>query len=144
MDLYIIAKNRENGEELELCYARKFWGLWHYFDDCPMINSDDEYTRRLTQESWDRLINTIEPKWYIIRAALTAYDLYYYSDVVLTKEQRQHIRDFETWYDSVFDYTTTLGYDFDINALINWYAARDKVRKYLNDDNYSVVIVNSF
>ena len=62
----------------------------------------------------------------------------------LTKEQRQHIRDFETWYDSVFDYTTTLGYDFDINALINWYAARDKVRKYLNDDNYSVVIVNSF
>lgn len=144
LDLYVMAKNRENGDELELCYARKFWGLWDFLGDCPMVNPEDKYTRRLTSEAWERLINVIEPKWYVIRAALTAYDLYYYQDAILTSEQIQDIENYEDWYDEVFDYYPVLGYNFDINALINWYAARDKVRKYLVNDNYDVIIICSF
>lgn len=148
MDLYIDAYNKQVNERIELCYARKFWGLWYFFCFNGCFESDYDYVLYLTPEAWDRFIKTVEPKIGLIKAARDIYWNMWDSneyDYTFTDEQKKVIQEYEEWYDGTFCfYSTTLGIDFDINALVAWYEAKDEVWKYLCDDNYDVVIINSF
>lgn len=139
MDLEIIAKRKDNNEEIvELCYARKFWGLWYEFFDCPQVYANP-YEKYLTRESWQRFVNNMEENIELIRAANSFYDL-----KKLTSEQQGVIDRYEDWYGDTFEHTPILGYDFDAESLIRWYENKDEVWKYLYNNDYHVIIINSF
>lgn len=147
MELCIDAKNKiDNRFDVEeLCSARKFWGLWYFFSDCPLATHD--YERYLTPEAWDRFVKTIEPKFNLIKTVRNIYwDMWDSNDddYTFTDEEQKLIKEYEDWYDETFDCSTTLGYDFDTGALISWYEHKEEIWEYLCDDNYDVIIVNSF
>lgn len=137
-------KNIEYVEEL--CYARKFWGLWNALDYCPLVNQDDYYTVVLTLEAWDNLMNKIEPMYETILKAIYMYNEEEYDEIdndSFLGELDRVLDSYERWYDDVFG-STVLGYDFDAYSLQRWYEARDKVRKYLNNKEYVVLVINSW
>lgn len=154
MDLYVELYKRktnklddyENIESVkELCYARKFWGLWYELNHCPMANQD-EYEVVLTLEAWDALMDKISPMYETILKAIEIYDEYDYEEIDsddFPEELDEVLGAYEDWYDSIFP-DTRLGYHFDAYILKRWYEARDTVRKYLNNKDYVVLVINSW
>lgn len=155
MDLYISLYKRTNNKlddysnlqyVEELCYARKFWGLWYELNHCPMANQD-EYEVVLTLEAWDALMDKIEPIYETLLEVRDIYNKYGWQGTNVSGfpvELKIPVEIYELWYDETFDGYTRLGYDFDANILINWYEAKDRVREYLQDIRYVVVVINSF
>lgn len=151
MDLYIDARKKSEPYKntIELCYARKFWGLWYFFcfNDCPETGRYDGYELYLTPEAWDKFIKTVEPKYKFLKTVRDIYWIMWDSneyDYTFTDEQQKLIKEYEDWYDDTFETVAYLGYDFDINPLISWYEAKEEVWKYLCDDEYDVVVINSW
>ena len=141
MNIKIVARNKTSGSKKELTFAKNFEGLWLFFYNCPPYKLYNE--KLLTIDAWENFIATIEPQWYMLRSALTAYSLYYHERVELNQEQINQIREYEDWYKKIFEYYSIRGYGYDAHILINWYSARDIVRKFLQDDDYDVIVVHS-
>lgn len=155
MDLYISLYKRTNNKlddysnlqyVEELCYARKFWGLWYELAYCPSVDPNDECKVILTLEAWDALMDRISPMYATILQAIDIYDEYDYEIIdsdSFPEELDEVLESYENWYDDIFP-QPRLGYDFDARILARWYEARDTVREYLNNKEYVVLVINSF
>lgn len=143
VSLAIYAQNKQNEDEkMIVCRANGFWGLWYKLCNCHHVDSDP-YKRYLLREVWQEFINDIEPKIELIKSASLLYGLEE-SGFDLSESQNQIIKDFQEWHGDTFECTPVLGYDTDAASLIRWYESKDEVWKYLYDDNYHVIIINSF
>ena len=163
--LYYKKKNEQIPEEdnayfdwmnkHELCYGRKSWELVHILN-LPVDDEDEDPI--VNKEDWDNLISAM-------KSFLNGKDSSYFSEIgdcyaELEKYYELDIEElgvspdpdvvnaiiqYEVWYDKTFnDETPTLGYDFALGYLQDFYNADKQVQKYLNDDEYEVRAYISF
>lgn len=137
--IYYIEKDRQNEEGYEawdtneLCYGRKSWELVHALNLPTDWDGEDP---EVSKEDWVNLMKQIEP---ISKYFDKIEDAYGDSDFEMTDEERKrYIRKFENWYDRTFNEGPTLGYEFALGYIREFYEANEKVMKYFDDDNYVV------
>lgn len=126
----------------ELCYGRKAWELVHFLN----LPTNDMTDPLVNKEDWDRFITALNKllKGKSIDYFSTLYEEYKLIDKYeqYDKDIPPHILDdvlrYESWYDTTFDETPTLGYDFALNYLKNFYEANNEIQKYFNNDEYEV------
>lgn len=148
LDFGVYAK-KQGEEPIELAYGRKSWELVYAlvpdYDD--FINDDPT----ITIERWDALmekLNKIGPKLDEIYNAYHELDNWP-DDWVNRENMTPKMRDlfdkncdlcfeYEIWYNRNFDTSPTLGYDFSVGYMLNFWEADKEVRKYLEDPEYEV------
>lgn len=144
LDLAIVKqKKNENfiwDNEHELAYGRKAWEICYELGGGG--NPNGKYL--LTHEDWDRLMNMITPIANKLPAIQQAYQNTCYGDKNPTPEQAALMREYKNWYDETWDESPTLGYDFSVGYMMNFWEAKDTVNVYLDNPNYNIWIVVSY
>ena len=147
--LYWLRKNEDNldtmsWKELEahtLCYARKGWELVYHLGA-----SVDELYTPLKKETWDSLITAMAPVGPQLKEIWDAFHMYYNTDDDFDEfakwepEKAKLMKKYQYWYDSTFERNPSLGYAFSVSYMIDFWEARDKVKTYLGDPNYEVIM----
>lgn len=132
-------------DEDELCYGRKSWELVHVL----VPNYVEEYDALLDPNRWEKLIKLMEPIGDKLNDIVAAYHIMYnlpehFPEQVFTDREQKLIAEYELWYNSTFEDDPTLGYDFSAGYMLDFWRARDMVRKYLQDPNYEVYALVSY
>ena len=125
----------------ELCYGRKSFELVHYLNlpsngDDPVVNKKD----------WDRLITALNKLlkgksidyFDTLREEYRLIDKYEQYDKDIPPHILEDVLTFESWYDTIFDETPTLGYEFALGYIKEFYEANNEIQKYFNNDEYEV------
>ena len=143
MDLYVYAREKGLPYEYdeELCYARKFWGLW----DCLKTEPTEVQEQILDKNKWYALMDNIGKHIDLLHEVEAIYDKYFFDrNFMAARDEMKKINKYEKWYNDTFCETPVLGYDFDLHAIIEWYEKRETVNNYLEDDDYCVYIYCSY
>ena len=146
LDLAIVkSKHGERpvwNDNNELAYGRKAWEICYELGAGGSPNGKYE----LTHDYWDGLMKKIAPigdKLPEIRQAY--YDaMIYDNDEKPTARQKMLIDEYEKWYDDTWDETPTLGYDFSVGYMQNFWDARYVVNILLDNPDYDVWVMVSY
>lgn len=130
----------------EVFYARKGWELVNVLN-CDTNNS---CTSRLEKKDWEALMKDLAPIGPKLKAIAAAYETYYNDEG--DEDEFKHnyrkeyklIKTYENWYNSTFDYIPILGYDFSVGYMLNFWEARHKVLKYLDNPDFEIWMVASY
>jgi len=145
---------REN--EIELAYGRKSWELVYalvpnyrdYYEseeylDGVCNNTDTWEDPIVTKERWDSLIKDMEPIGNKLDDIFDAFSREEhapvdYPEFVFTDEHKKLIAEYEYWYNKTFNTTPTLGYDFSVGYMKEFWDANDKVQEVFADPELEV------
>ncbi len=135
---------------IELAYGRKTWFIWDYFknlDNTVMIRDDQMLI--IPKEAWKSFVEILDRNRERISDYVSVKEEEEEADYIsLTKEFliKVQIKDnlFQQWYDDTFNTTPTLGYEWDARAMLRWLEANFKVRRYLNDPSYILLLEASY
>lgn len=127
-------------DEHELCYGRKSWELVHVL--VPDFEESEE-DPLITKERWENLMRMIYPISDRLAAVSQAFDIVDnapedFPEMVVTDEVKRAIAEYELWYNRAFNRHPDLGYRFSVGYIKNFWDAKNKVNKYLDDPNYEV------
>ena len=127
-------------DEHELCYGRKSWELVNVL--VPNFKKSEE-DPLITKERWENLMRIIYPISDRLAAVSQAFDIVDnapedFPEMVVTNEVKRAIAEYELWYNRAFNCHPTLGYRFSVSYIKNFWDAKNKVNKYLDDPNYEV------
>lgn len=132
---------------IELAYGRKTWFIWDYFknlDSTIMIRDDQVLT--IPKEAWESFIGVLDRNRERIFDYVTFKEKKDY--IAPTKDflLQEQIKDslFQQWYNDTFNTTPTLGYEWDARAMLRWLEVNFKVREYLNDPSYILLLEASY
>ena len=128
----------------ELAYGRKAWEICYELGAGGSPNGKYE----LTHDYWDDLMKKIAPigdKLPKIHQAYADVTYTYEGEIKnATPEQRALIDEYEDWYDATWDETPTLGYDFSVGYMQNFWDARYVVNILLDNPDYDVWVIVSY
>lgn len=133
-------ENYHEWKKHELCYGRKSWELVHALQ-LPVDLEDDPDDPTVSKENWDSLINEIKPIADKLPDIADAYYHYYYDEYEVEEDVKKYKRlmnEYEAWYNKTFDEYPTLGYDFSIGYIEEFYNANDKVQECFNNPDLLV------
>ena len=140
--------------DASLAYGRKSWELVRKLATNEDVN---ECYGILTKEKWESLMKDMDPIGDLLPEINEAYNHYdYYLDhcddedgldtanIIFTKKDKKLIAQYQYWYDRTFDDSPSLGYDFSVGYMHDFYSAKDKVREVLDDPDYEVLMSISY
>ena len=145
LDLAIVKQKHgtpiEWREDTELAYGRKAWEICSELGAAGSPNGRYE----LTHDYWDDLMKKIAP----IGDKLPEISVAYYHQVIddeekLSPEYSALIDEYEEWYDATWDASPTLGYDFSVGYMRNFWEAKDTVNVLLDNPNYTIWVIASY
>lgn len=121
-------------KEHELCYGRKSWELVRALN-LPV--DYDGVDPEVKKEDWVNLIKSMLPIASKFESILKAYQEYLYYDKYevesISEKYRKLMAEYEAWYDKTFDDYPTLGYDFSVVYMQEFYEANEEVMKCFDD-----------
>lgn len=139
----------EEQEKRSLAYARKGWELVYALH----CDTSGDCISQLKLEDWVDLMdkmaqigdyfNDIRDAYHTIDAIEDDYDTVaelrsaYPREMKLTETYR-------IWYNKNFDTPPTLGYEFSVGYMLNFWEAADEVLKYLEDPDWEVWMIASY
>ena len=134
-------------EWVELAYGRKTWFIWDYFknlDNTTIIK--DNQTLTIPKEAWENFIGILTRNRQRIFDYLIFKENMEHTSLTEESLLLEQIKDslFQQWYDDTFGTIPTLGYEWDARAMLRWLGASFKVRKYLNDPSYILLLEASY
>lgn len=121
----------------ELCYGRKSWELVSALK-LPTDFGDDPIVGK---ENWDNLIAKIKPIANKLPDIADAYYHYYNDEYEVEEDVKKYKRlmnKYQAWYDKTFDEYPTLGYDFSVGYIQEFYNADSKVQECFSNPNLLV------
>lgn len=134
-------------ELVELAYGRKTWFIWDYFKNLDnTIMVEDNQVLVVPKEAWENFIGILARN----RQRIFDYLIFKENMAHATPTEESLLQEqvneslFQQWYDDTFDATPTLGYEWDARAMLRWLEASFKVRKYLNDPSYILLLEASY
>ena len=128
----------------ELCYGRKAWELVHALN-LPV--DLDEINPEVEEEDWVNLIESMKPIADKFDAIADAYkkEIHYEERGEVPRDITDLMVEYEVWYDKTFDVLgPTLGYEFSLGYMKEFYEANEKVMECFNDPNKVVRAIISY
>ena len=128
----------EDYEKHELAYGRKCWELVYEL----RCDTQHDCISPLEMKNWIDLQEKLAPIGPSLEAISLAFQSEYKEyDTPHEKYLRQQ---YMKWYDACFDADPTLGYDFSVGYMREFWEAADKVLKYLEDPDWEVWMSASY
>ena len=161
LDLILYKKNKNQNiedmsmeEELdsELAYGRKTWAIADFFRRrCKTVN-EQEYI--VTKKDWDAFIKNLGRLNDIsfrekVDNYVDAVHNYYYDEGdedEAVKIMTSSYNELEYWLDTALenDDGYTLGLDWELHAVLEWFDANSEVQKVFNNDDEEVRLIVSY
>ena len=140
--VYYRKKNAYTEDDFDanqLCYGRKCWELVHIME----YDTEGSCNYEITEDMWNKVIKAIEPIGDKLPAIREAFDKARYEpedfgELILTRDDKKLIAEYEYWYNRTFEESPCLGYDFSVWYMLDFWEARDKVKQYFDDPDYEV------
>lgn len=139
----------EDREKRSLAYARKGWELVYALH----CDTSGDCISRLKLEDWVDLMdkmaqigdyfNDIWDAYHTIDAIEDDYDTLAELRAAYPREMKL-IETYRIWYNKTFDIPPTLGYEFSVGYMLDFWEAADKVLKYLEDPDWEVWMIASY
>lgn len=135
---------------VQLAYARKNWTLVGFFrkSENEVLNvGEDVYL--IDEAVWDRFMQEINPIYADYDRTLhTSCKMIYKMDnfTKFSKHKWKVLSKYAHWAENFSDRygSTTLGIDFDAFGYLSFAGADREVRRYLADDDYTVIVCASY
>lgn len=136
-------------ESRELFYARKGWELVYALH----CSTEGDCTSQLELKDWVDLMEIFAPIGPFLSEIETAFHTidrhcYEYDDAESFKRayprEHQLVDTYMEWFDTNFDVSPQLGYEFSVGYMQNFWEACDNVIEYLEDPDYEVWMVASY
>lgn len=153
--LYKYTKDDMTWEEeqaAELAYGRKTWAIADFFR--RRCNTVDRYEYLVTKKDWDAFIKNLERlNDFSFREKVNNYidaaNSYYYDEGDEDEAEKiimSSYNELEYWLDTALenDDGYTLGLDWELHAVLEWFDADSEVQKVFNNDNEEVRLIVSY
>lgn len=143
LDFTVYSVKKGSKEEHKLAYGRKSWELVSYLKCDPK-----EYRTELRKEDWVHLmanISLIAPRFKEFNKAadILFWSEKEYDEKTVALAEKSYL-DFCDWYDKIFDEGPTLGYDFALGYIENFWEADTAVREALDDKDTTIYMEASW
>lgn len=161
LDLILYKKNKNQNiedmsmeEELDsnLAYGRKTWAIADFFR--RRCNTVDRYEYLVAKKDWDAFIKNLERLNDIsfrekVNNYIDAAYNYYYDEGDEDEAEKiimSSYSELENWLDTALenDDGYTLGLDWELCAVLEWFDADSEVQKVFNNDDEEVRLIVSY
>ena len=135
LDFTVYAKYKGTDadvKDVELAYGRKSWELVHF-----LKLDASQFDVPVWRENWNELMEALEVVGDHIDDIWDAFEIVEYApddfpEMIVTDEVKRLIATYEFWYNKTFGGTPTLGYDFSLGYIKNFWEAREEADYYFN------------
>lgn len=124
-------------EELdaELAYGRKTWSIAEFFRRrCQALEGDWYY--KVTKADWDEFISSLKKlNDPVFRQKVEDFIELYDTTEIWNEKLDKLYNELEKWYDGAVDNDSgyTLGFDWELRAVLNWFDANEEVQQAFKD-----------